>query len=172
VPAEATRPLRQRVLRPHQSVDELRREGDDHADTGIFAALAADAAVIATGTVLPERCPWQPEREDAWRLRGVATDPALRGQGLGTAVLAAALEHVTTNGGRLVWCKARTPAVPFYRRVGFTPYGEEWEDPQIGRHVCMWREVAPSAEGGQEVGNQIVDRLDADAQPDEITRNL
>lgn len=172
MPPEATRPLRQRLLRPHQSLDDLRREGDDDPGAGFFAALTDDGTVIATASVLHERCPWQPERTDAWRLRGMATEPALGGRGFGTAVLTAALNHVATNGGRLVWCNARTPALPFYLRAGFVPHGEESDEPQIGPHRCMWRDVPPSGEGSQEVRDQVVDRLDADTEAHHVTRNL
>lgn len=141
VPAEATYALRQRLLRPHQTVDELRLPDDNDPETGMFAALTGEGTVVATGSIRRERCPWWPEREDSWRLRSMATEPELRGQGVGTAVLNAALAHVAMAGGGLVWCKARTPALPFYQRAGFVAHGDEWEDPQVGPHVQMWREV-------------------------------
>jgi predicted GNAT family N-acyltransferase len=40
-----------------------------------------------------------------------------------------------------VWCHARTPAQPFYKRAGFAAHGDEWVDPEIGPHVAMWLEV-------------------------------
>ncbi|MGB9376811.1 MAG: GNAT family N-acetyltransferase [Mycobacteriales bacterium] len=142
----ATYPLRQRVLRPHQRVDEIRQPTDDEPDTAVFAAVAADDSgsdqVVATANVRPEQCPWLPDRPESWRLRGMATEPAWRGQGLGTSVLNAALAHVAMAGGGLIWCNARTPALSLYRRAGFVAYGEEWEEPGIGPHVRMWREVA------------------------------
>jgi len=147
VSAEATYALRQRLLRPHQTVDELRLPDDDDPETGMFAALTDSGSgsdtetVVATGSIRREHCPWQPERQDSWRLRSMATEPAVRGQGLGTAVLNAALAHVAMLGGGLVWCKARTKALSFYQRAGFVSHGSEWEDPQIGPHVHMWREV-------------------------------
>lgn len=107
----------------------------------MFAALTADETVVATASIRPEPCPWQPERDNSWRLRSMATEPELRGQGVGSAVLNAALAHVAMAGGGLVWCNARTPAQSFYQRAGFAPHGDEWEDPQIGPHVQMWRVV-------------------------------
>ncbi len=141
MPAEATYALRQRLLRPHQAVEELCLPDDDDPDTGNFAVLSEAGIVVATAVIRRERCPWRAEREDAWRLRGMATEPARRGQGLGAAVLNAALAHVAMAGGGLVWCNARTPALAFYQRAGFSPHGDEWDEPQIGPHVRMWREV-------------------------------
>ena len=79
--------------------------------------------------------------EPAWRLRGMATAEPMRSSGVGTAVLAAVVDHVQSNGGGLLWCNARLPAVPFYERNGFTTRGESWVDPDIGPHVAMERTV-------------------------------
>jgi GNAT superfamily N-acetyltransferase len=100
VPAAATYELRQRLLRPHQTVEELQRRDDAGAE--YFAALTDDDTVIATASVRRESCPWQPQRTDSWRLRGMATEPAFRGQGLGRQVLDAALAHIALSGGGLV----------------------------------------------------------------------
>lgn len=139
VPAEVTHPLRQQVLRPHQTVNELCQPGDDDPLVASFAAHDDRGAVVGTAIVRPEPCPWLPERVGGWRLRGMATAEGLRGQGIGAAVLAAALEHAAAHGATLVWCHARTPAVAFYRRAGFTTHGDVWDDPQIGPHIRMWR---------------------------------
>ncbi len=144
VPAATTYPLRQQVLRPHQRPEDLRLPGDDDPYTGSFAALGADREVWGTACVLPEACPWRPDRADSWRVRGMATAEGARGKGIGTEVLAAVLAHVAGKGGGLIWCNARVPALSFYRRAGFDVHGPEWVDPVIGPHVAMWREVAGS----------------------------
>jgi hypothetical protein len=42
---------------------------------------------------------------------------------------------------RLLWCNARTPARRCYERAGLQTRGEPWDDPEIGPHVAMWREL-------------------------------
>lgn len=74
-----------------------------------------------------------------WRLRGMATETAVRGQGFGGALLAAAVEHAAEAGGREVWCNARIVAVDFYRRAGFEVVSEEFDIPGIGPHLVMAR---------------------------------
>jgi GNAT superfamily N-acetyltransferase len=142
VSAEVTYPLRQRVLRPHQAVGEVAFAGEADPLAGTYAALTEDGEVVGTATVHPEACPWAPDRPGAWRLRGMATSAEYRGQGLGAALVAAALGHVAAGGGTLVWCHARTPAQGFYAREGFTVYGEVFDEPDIGPHLRMWREVS------------------------------
>ena len=135
VDAAVTRPLRQRVLRPHETLAQLTLPGDDEPDSGHFAVFEGDE-VVATGSVRREPPPW-PIDGPAWRLRGMATAEDRRRRGMGGAVLAAVIAHVRGHGGGLLWCNARLPAVPFYRRAGFEARGDSWEDPQIGPHIVM-----------------------------------
>ena len=140
-PASVTFPLRQRILRPHETLDQLALPGDDDPDAGHFAAFADDA-VIGTASVRREPPPWQPDLASGWRLRGMATAEGLRSTGVGTAALTAVIEHVGQHGGGLLWCNARMPAFEFYRRNGFTSRGDSWDDPVIGPHIVMERQVA------------------------------
>jgi GNAT superfamily N-acetyltransferase len=136
VDLEETLALKQRVLRPHQTIDELARECADLEDLACFAAVEG-GRVIGTATVHRETAPWAPD-EAAWRLRSMATDEARRGEGIGAAALAAVVNHVRSRGGGLFWCNARTPAVAFYERAGFRTRGEPWDDPLIGPHIAMF----------------------------------
>lgn len=124
------------MLRPHERVDELSLPGDDDPETGNFAAFDADE-IIGTASVRREPPPWGPEIERSWRLRGMATKEDRRSEGVGSAVLALVIDHVRQHGGGLVWCAARTEAVPFYERAGFRPRGDRWVDPLIGPHLFM-----------------------------------
>jgi GNAT superfamily N-acetyltransferase len=141
VPPEVTHPLRGRVLRPGAPPGSARLSADDHPATAAFAATTPAGEVVGTAIVYPDPCPWQPQRPGAWRLRGMATEPGRRSGGIGARVLGAVLDHVRGQGGALVWCNARTPARRFYERAGFVPHGEPWEDPDIGPHIAMWREL-------------------------------
>ena len=142
VDAAATYPLRRRVLRPGRPPGAARFAIDDDPATASFAARAADGEVVGTAVVYPEPCPWLPDRSHAWRLRGMATAPERRGQGIGARVLQAALDHVAAGGGDLVWCNARVPAQRFYERAGFQPHGTPWDDPDIGPHIAMWLDLS------------------------------
>jgi ribosomal protein S18 acetylase RimI-like enzyme len=133
--AETVRPLRRTVLRPHQRAEDLVYPGDDAPGT-LHAIVREDEAVVGVATVSREPHPRDPQPGD-WRVRGMATDPAARGTGIGAALLAACVEHARAEGGRRVWCNARTPARGFYERAGFAVEGEEFELPGIGPHHLM-----------------------------------
>lgn len=135
VAAAETRLLRQQVLRPHETLAQLALPDDD-PDAGHFVVRAA-SEVVGTASVRREAPPWLPGLSAGWRLRGTATAARLRGQGVGTHVLAAAVAHVVAHDGTLLWCQARTRAQRFYERAGFTACGEPRVDPAIGPHVPM-----------------------------------
>ena len=134
VAVDVVRPLRHRVLRPHQTIAEQVFDGDDDPDAAHFAAFDGAGAdqVIGIASITPEGGP------GAWRVRGMATDPEHgRGSGAGGALLMACLDHARARGGTRVWCNARTPARGFYARYGFVAEGEEFELSQIGPHFVM-----------------------------------
>jgi predicted GNAT family N-acyltransferase len=140
VTAAETFPLRQRVLRPHESTDVLATHSDD-GET-VHLAVVEAGIVIGCAMVMPERPPWSGDDEASWRIRGMATAAGRRGEGIGAAVLDAVLAHVEAEGGGVVWCSARTPASSFYERAGFVRRGDVWEEPELGPHVLMQLHVS------------------------------
>lgn len=157
VPGELTRDLRRRVLRPHQNPAEP-LPGDDVADAVHFAILDGDGgAPLCACFVLVESYPWPratsqpagspPQDRTQWHLRSVATDPAHQRTGLGTVLLRAVLHFVSRNDRGILWCNARTPAVPFYERLGLAAYGTEHISNGLA-HFYMWCAVDPQADPG------------------------
>ena len=145
VPPAATRELRRQVLRPDHSPGD-RLPGDDLRDGVHLGAVDDDGTVLCTCFVYLDPCPWLPDRTHAWHLRQMATLPAHRGQGLGTGVVAAAVDLVTQRGGDLLWCSARESAVAFYERLGFKREGAVFADgPHRIPHRHMWRELSGAA---------------------------
>lgn len=153
IPAAASYPLRQAVLRPHQSVDEVGDRVDNEPGTATFGATdRANGTLLGVGTVLREPAPFDPAQAGVpagagdpattWRLRWMATRRDVQGRGIGSMVLNAALDHVAAKGGDLLWCNARVSAIGFYERAGFSTWGDEWVIPDIGPHVVMWRPIA------------------------------
>jgi predicted GNAT family N-acyltransferase len=141
VPAEVTYPLRGAVLRPDGG--EIVWAGDEDPRTFHLAARDAHGAVVGVVRYSPAACPWR-EAAAPWQLRGMATEPAVRGSGAGRALVMVGLAAVATRGGDLVWCKARVAAVGFYERMGFAVVTEEFETPGIGPHLGMLRVVTPA----------------------------
>jgi predicted GNAT family N-acyltransferase len=141
VDGAATRELRRAVLRPAWPVGSV-MHGDDNPAALHLAAMDADDRLIGSCVLLPRPYALLPEQDAAWQLRGMATVPERRGQGVGAAVVTRALAEISLRGGRLVWCEARIAAVDFYRRHDFTVDGPEFEHAETGiPHFPMSRTV-------------------------------
>jgi len=71
----------------------------------------------------------------------MATDPRVRGLGVGRALVADGLIRLTARSAQLVWCDARKAAVGFYERIGFTVVTEEYDLRPVGPHRGMLIEL-------------------------------
>jgi predicted GNAT family N-acyltransferase len=138
VAAGVTYPLRGAVLRPGRPVEI---PGDDDPATFHLVARTAEGQVVGVVRFHPNPCPWRPEARFAWQLRGMATDPAVRGTGAGRALVHEGLRRVAARGGDLVWCDARAAAAGFYERMGFRVVTEPYEISPIGPHLGMLTEL-------------------------------
>ena len=135
---EQTRPLRHAVLRPHEPVESLAaHESPDAFAVGAFGG----GQLVAVGFVTPEGKP------GAWRVRGMATHPAARGNGAGSLILDALVRHAVAGGASRVWCNVRTPARTLYERAGFRVISKEFEIPEIGPHFVMERRTCSASTG-------------------------
>lgn len=148
VPAEVTYALRRAVLRPDGG--EVVWAGDEDPATFHLAARADDGRVVGVVRFSPAPCPWlgpggEVIARTPWQLRGMATDPDVRGSGAGRALVVAGLAAVAARGGDLVWCDARVTAAGFYERMGFTVVSEPFDKPGIGPHVGMLIDVPGAA---------------------------
>lgn len=129
-------PLREEVIiRGTNRPNEYPTDRD--AGTLHFAGLRDGEVVCCATFVLTE---WF--REPAYQLRGMATAPALQGTGIGSKTLLAAEEHILLNTDvRQLWCNARTGAVPFYKRLGWSALSEPFDIPNVGPHVKMCKRL-------------------------------
>jgi predicted GNAT family N-acyltransferase len=139
VPAEATYPLRAAVLRPDGG--EIAWAGDEDPATFHLAARTPDDRLVGVVRFSPAPCPWRADAAAPWQLRGMATDPDVRGGGAGRALLVAGLAAVAGRGGDLVWCHARVAAAGFYEQMGFAVVTEEYEKPGVGAHLGMVKDL-------------------------------
>jgi predicted GNAT family N-acyltransferase len=135
--------LRHRVLRTGQSVDTAHFEGDDDPNTSHYAAF------LTEGDSNPVCCAsfmLQPyKRIPAWQLRGMATEEACRGQGIGRQILEAARKELGSTPEfayvEMMWCKARKDALRFYLKNGWKTVSDAFDDRTFGPHYFMTRDM-------------------------------
>ena len=142
VTAEQTRPLRHLILRPNQPVDSTDYPGDHDPGTRHFGVMDEGRLVGIASLYREPRSDGPP---GGWRLRGMATATDARGKGAGRSLLGVCRDHVAARGGTELWCNARMVARDFYTAAGFEPVGPEFDITDIGPHVVMRIDVAPTA---------------------------
>lgn len=149
IDAAMTHPLRHRVLRPHQSLDEMAYPGDSVPGALHLGAFDATGEIIGIASLAPERLPEGIEpvagadgdAERVWRLRGMAVAPEQQSNGIGGLLVTDAIERGAALRRGAIWCNARIPAERFYLRLGFVRSSEPFEIAGIGMHVVMQRSL-------------------------------
>jgi len=152
VPVSEVLDLRWEVLRPGLPRESAVFPEDDHPATFHIAAYGdgdgtgeADA-VLGCATFFPDPLPGA--TEPAYRFRGMASAPAVRGRGFGAAVLRAGTAEAAARGARLLWCNGRTVARGFYEHHGFAVRGEEFEIEGVGPHYVFVKNVGSAKDVG------------------------
>lgn len=138
ITAEETLDLRQSILRAGLPRETAIFPGDDAPTSRHFGAYLDQRQVgVATIHFVPRLD--VPDFDPAYQLRGMATVENVRGQGVGSALLAACVEEARRHGAQWIWCNARTPAAGFYKRHGFAVQGGIFDVPMAGPHCRMFR---------------------------------
>lgn len=140
VPAEVVYGLRRLVLRDGRP-DAVVAFPEDQVE-GAFHLAAHDerGAVVGVVTLSPEASPHRPGARRPWRLRGMAVDPKRQGEGIGRALLEAALQQLRAVGADALWANGRDTALRFYEQNGWTVLDHAFvtDDTQLPHHVVVF----------------------------------
>ena len=131
--------LRQRVLRPTQTIAEM-EWSLDRVDGSFHLGAEEDDRLVAIATFLREPCEQVPGSLQ-YRLRGMATVAEYQAKGIGSALLRSGLDHLRRLSADVVWCNAREGALGFYGKEGFTTSGPAFMIEGIGLHHLMYRQL-------------------------------
>lgn len=140
--ASQTYPLRQQLLRPGFSIEACRFPEDDLDSSRHFGAYQ-DGQLVGIVTVLRLAEPElsgvdvNNKQRHSWQIRAMATLPAVRGKGYAAALIDVVEDYVRTKSGSLIWCNARSGAVGFYQKQGYSIFGDEFEIATVGPHFRM-----------------------------------
>lgn len=139
IDARDTYPLRHKILRPNQTIEDCQYPGDE--DDGSFHLGAyVDEKLVSVASFYIDRYE-KIEDEFQYRLRGMATEPEHRGKGYSLALLNTAIPLIEKNNIHVLWCNARSGALGFYQKVGFEVISDEFEIEGIGPHFVMRKSI-------------------------------
>lgn len=116
IDAAQTHPLRAMILL-NGDLDASALTGDQ-APTTLHVGVRDASGIVAVASLCEELREDDPARP-AWRLRGMAVHPAVRGMGFGRVLVQVCVRHAEARGAALVWCTARETAYQFYEKLGF-----------------------------------------------------
>lgn len=136
IPSQQTLALRNEILRPGKDVSTCLFEGDDALDTRHFGALDDEGHVVGVVSVY-RKGHRAIHQESAWQVRAMATSRACRGQGVGSLLLAAAENYARGSGASVIWANARSSAIGFYTKAGYSVISEEFMIDGIGPHYLI-----------------------------------
>lgn len=146
ITAEATLPLRSRVLREGRPLDQCRFAEDGQPGSfhiGDFGTCPTSNPLSGPHLGAAGVASYYPKGLEGhtgrgFQLRGMAVAPESQRGGVGRKLLCFAERHIRTeNLADYLWCNARVSAIAFYERDGWAVVSEEFEIPEVGPHRRM-----------------------------------
>ncbi|WP_221563384.1 GNAT family N-acetyltransferase [Alkalihalobacillus sp. TS-13] len=134
---EVTYGLRQKILRPQQTIEECKYASDASEESFHLGAFSNDK-LISVASFYQEDDP-QITGEKQYRLRGMATVETSRGQGAGRSLIEAAEKEMRGRGVDVWWCNARTSVSGYYEKMGLNAIGDVFDIHPIGPHKLMYK---------------------------------
>ena len=137
ISAAETLPLRQKVLRPRWTTEQCRFACDAQPETFHLGYFLNDE-LVSIATFRREPFPGLAAK-NPYRLRGMASDEKVRGRGFAAQLVRRGVEILREREADLLWFNARTGALGFYEKLGFTVRGDQFEIEDIGPHKVMYK---------------------------------
>ena len=113
--AEQTWPMRQSVMYPDFSIDQVKLK-DDLIGRHFGLFLGEELIVVVSVFV----------QDEALQFRKLATQTNQQGKGYGRQMVQFILNLASAENLKTVWCNARLSAAAFYKLFGFESCGETW----------------------------------------------
>lgn len=105
---ELTWHLRQKVLYPAQKLYEMELDEDQN---GIHFGAFTDNKLVGIVSLF--------DKNGDFQFRKLAVDPDYQGKGIGNDLLTYIIDFSRNEGGKRIWCNARSTATGFYDKNRF-----------------------------------------------------
>lgn len=136
IPSKVTLNLRREVLRPGQGLPSCIFEGDDLSTTKHFGVFSNENKLLGIASIFYKDNP-SIQCKNIFQLRGMASIQDVRGQGVGSLLLSAAENYVRDQGSNLIWANARTSAIGFYTKLGYSLISGGFYIDGVGTHYLV-----------------------------------
>jgi len=116
ITAEQTWPLRQSVMYPDFTIEQVKLADD--AQGQHFGLFLDDELTVVVSLFI---------RNESLQFRKLATKINQQNKGYGKQMMLFVLDFASAENLKTVWCNARLSAAPFYKQFGFERLGETWQ---------------------------------------------
>ncbi|HGH7181266.1 TPA: GNAT family N-acetyltransferase [Bacillus luti] len=131
--------LRQKILRPNQTLADCKYSSDYETDTFHLGAFINDE-LISIASFSKEIYP-DLLAGVHYRLRGMATLPNFRNKRAGSSLIHEAETILQERSANILWCNGRITVADYYKRLGFHGHGEIFEIEPIGLHKVLYKKL-------------------------------
>jgi GNAT superfamily N-acetyltransferase len=125
--------IRNAVLRPGMNISACVFEGDDLSSTKHFGAFSEENDLVGIVSIFYKDHD-AIETKNVFQIRGMASSKSYRGHGVGRLLLSAVESYAKKQGAILIWANARTSAIGFYTKLGYSLASEEFHIKGVGSH--------------------------------------
>ena len=139
VDSENIRALRHSELRKGQDFSTTSYLKDYEEGTFHMACIV-EGKIVTCATFYAEKSV-QIKCNNAYRLRGMATDSKFQRKGYARNLMLESFKELKKRDCDMVWCNARLGAVNFYESMGFNIIGDLFNIEDIGPHHYMYKEI-------------------------------
>ncbi len=134
---ELTYDIRSLILRPNQPREAAMYETDDFAGSFHVGVFDDEKLICIVSFCLEDYDSFKPSHQ--YRLRAMATLEEYRNKGAGSMAVQFAEKILREREVDVLWCKARVTAMGYYKKLGFTTYGDVFDYHPIGEHIIMYK---------------------------------
>ena len=138
IPAEATYGIRKSILRKGMTLSH--KMAGDHSNDSLHLGLYVDGKLQCVGSFMNSRSDLFEEKYQ-FQLRGMASEADAQGKGFGKLLLNKAEQILKNRKVKMIWCNARVTAIHFYTKLGYQIEGGEFEVPQVGTHMVLYKSL-------------------------------
>ncbi len=134
-----TYPVRHLVLRAGKPIESCHFMGDELASTHHLGCFVGNQLVGVISLFEIENATF--DKQKSFQIRGMAVLETHQKQGIGEALVSEAESFCNKEKTTLIWFNARTPAVGFYKKMGYEIVGSEFEIKEVGPHFLMHKKI-------------------------------
>ncbi len=138
ISAKETWPVRHPVLRKGRPLEDVYMEADEQSST-FHLGMFYNGTIIGVASFMDDSHP--DFTGSQYRLRGMAVLPEYRRKGIAELILKRGEMLLKEKGKTLLWFNARVVALQFYKNLGYTIDGTQFDIPKVGPHYRMKKQL-------------------------------